>query len=291
MKNCKKWLACMGAMLSLLLVLPVNTMAAGNPELTMTLPQTVEAGKQFALPVGIKNNPGWSAFQMEITYDPQQMALVGLDSGDAMNDYNNILFSYNENPVGTIHAIGLYNDSAKTVEESGNMEANGTLFTLFFQVKETVSKGTNIQVSLDLQTMCNAKLESQMDPVTVKASGKVGTLSASDQQTQPNKTTTGTGALSGIIGTVPAGMTSGNNATTGNRATNGITTAGSGQSNTNTAASSVSGQTAAASATNAPSGTGSQAEEGFGWWWIAIALAVLIVVLVVVIVTLKKRRY
>lgn len=194
----------LAVLLTLLSVPALTASAAGDPKLSVVMPDTIEAGKQLAVSVNIENNPGWSALQFEITYDTTQMELLDVEDGDAMqSDY--IIFSYNETPVGTVTVIALYNDAAPTVEESGNMEKDGTWMTLYFAAKSTLAAGTDVAVNVNMSTMCNALLEPQMDPTVVKATAKVGSLSAEDNKTEPSRTKAA--VVSGMVGTIPSAVT------------------------------------------------------------------------------------
>lgn len=185
----------------LLLILPAMPVsAAGDPAITVDMPDTIEPGTQFTMSVNIENNPGWSAFQFEITYDTANIQLLDVEDGEAM-DSPLAIFSFNEHTKGQVTAIGLYNDTAASVEESGNMEKDGALMKMFFKVLDTAAPGADVSVKVDMTTFCNAKLEPQMDPTVVKSVAKVGTMAAQDNKTQPSKSEQA--VVSGMIGTYP----------------------------------------------------------------------------------------
>ena len=185
----------------LLLILPAMPVsAAGDPAITVDMPDTIEPGTQFTLSVNIENNPGWSAFQFEITYDTANIQLLDVEDGEAMKS-RYAIFSFNEHTKGQVTAIGLYNDTTPSVEGSGNMEKDGALMKMYFKVLDTASPGADVSVKVNMTTFCNAKLEPQMDPTVVKAVAKVGTMAVEDNKTQPSKSEQA--VVSGMIGTYP----------------------------------------------------------------------------------------
>lgn len=186
----------------LLLILPAMPVsAAGDPAITVDMPDTIEPGTQFTLSVNIENNPGWSAFQFEITYDTANIQLLDVEDGEAMKS-RYAIFSFNEHTKGQVTAIGLYNDTTPSVEGSGNMEKDGALLKMYFKVLDTAVQGADVSVKVDVTTFCNAKLEPQMDPTVVKSVAKVGTMAVEDNKTQPSKSEQA--VVSGMIGTYPS---------------------------------------------------------------------------------------
>lgn len=275
----KRLLPVLTALLLMVMSMPLFTVsAAKDPKLVVDMPDTIEPGKQLAVTVGIENNPGWSALQFAITYDTTQMELLDLERGEAMDDFYHIWFSYYENPAGTVNIIGLYNDSAPTVEESTNMEKDGTWFTLYFTAADSLKQGENVAVTVDMSTMVNAKLEQQMEPTVVKATAKVGTLSAEDNKTEPSKTKEG--VVSGMVGTNPALTTTGANAVVDNP------TAAAGDSGTT--ASGQAGQIVpqATNAEGSVNDEGSADAESPVFTPTGIVIAVLVVVALVAVILL-----
>lgn len=312
MKRWKNWLAGMAATLTLLMLLPVSALAASKPEITVNMPKTIEPDQQFAASVELKNNPGWAALGMEVTYDTQYMELVNLKSGNVVED-SRALFIYNEKTAGTIITSALYVDAKASLEE-GNQTANGTVFTLYFQVKASASKGKTAAVNVKVDTFANSQYKAMMEPTTIKATASIGKLSSDDRKTQPHETKPSGSSIGGVVGTVPAATSSRNQAGGTQASSEGGTNVSSNGTAAGTAASGTAGGTTTAGTGGANNGTtvgtvttpdgsvvengvtptvttkAAEPEETTGNWWLAIVLGVVLIALVVVAVIVLRRR-
>lgn len=256
-RNLIKVLSMLSLLLTLLFTLPFQSLAAETPVLTVKMPKTVEAGQQFAASIQIKNNPGWSAMTLVLSFDPQQLERIDMDRGNAMNDQN-IMLSINTKPAGTLTITSLYNDASVSLKDSKDITADGTWFTLYFLVKDTLPEGTSIQLNAKLTEMVTLKMESQPLAGPASASAAVGTMAAEDRKTLPHKTKASTTSVSGTATAASDASQSGDN--TGNQTNAGESTgAASGNSSSSTS--------------NAGNSSGSSA-PGLGWWWLVIGLAV-----------------
>lgn len=251
-----KMVCMLSLLLTLLLILPFQSLAAETPVMTLKMPKTVEAGQQFAASIQIKNNPGWSAMTLELSFDPQQLERIDMDRGNAMNDQN-IMTSINTKPAGKLTIVSLYNDSSVSLEDSQDITMDGTWFTLYFQVKDTLPEGTSIRLNAKLTEMVTLKMESQPLADPVSASAAVGTMAAEDRKTLPHKTRSNKTSGSGTATTAVSGATqSGENTGT-------LTNAGD-----------STGEVSANGSSTAPDVDDSSTSGGLGWWWLVIGLAI-----------------
>ena len=251
-----KMVCMLSLLLTLLLILPFQSLAAETPVMTLKMPKTVEAGQQFAASIQIKNNPGWSAMTLELSFDPQQLERIDMDRGNAMNDQN-IMTSINTKPAGKLTIVSLYNDSSVSLEDSQDITMDGTWFTLYFQVKDTLPEGTSIRLNAKLTEMVTLKMESQPLADPVSASAAVGTMAAEDRKTLPHKTRSNKTSGSGTATTAVSGATqSGENTVT-------LTNAGD-----------STGEVSANGSSTAPDVDDSSTSGGLGWWWLVIGLAI-----------------
>lgn len=252
----------LGLLMIIILLLPWHSLAAASPIMTIRMPKTVEAGQQFVASVDIKNNPGWSALTLEIAYDSKNLELIDWDRGDAMSS-NRIIVSFNESSLGAISMAGLFDDAAATVEASTNMTADGSWILLYFKVKPTASTGTDIKISATLKEMVNLKLEAQPLAAPAESSAKVGTMSAEDRKTLPNRTST----------TAATGTTAGGQ--TGVDTSNVAPTGAGGDTKTNTSGNLDDASLGLTSSSSQGNGSSDKSDSsGLGWWWLVIGLAV-----------------
>lgn len=265
-----KMVCMLSLLLTLLLMLPFQSLALETPVMTVKMPKTVEAGQQFAASIQIKNNPGWSAMTLVLSFDPQQLERIDMDRGNAMNDQN-IMLSINTKPAGTLTITSLYNDSSVSLEDSKDITADGTWFTLYFLVKDTLPEGTSIQLNAKLTEMVTLKLESQPLADPVSASAAVGTMAAEDRKTLPHKTKSSTTSGSGTA-------TAASGASQNGESTGTLTNAGD-----STGAASANGSS------TAPNVDDSSTSGGLGWWWLVIGLAVVGVGAAAVAIFLARR--
>lgn len=292
-KTLLKQLACC-AMACGLLLTPLSASAQGGDTvqaatLSLDMPQTVEAGKQFAATLNIEDNPGWSALTVIITYDADRLELVDLEQGEAATAQNLLLMD-NLTADGKIVIMGVYNDpAASTVEDSRNITANGALVTMYFEVLPTAQTGAQVSIEGQVTEMMTAQGQAQSLPEAVSVSADIGTLSAEDNRTLPSRTrapeTTGAGEASGSA-------TGNATATQGGNGQNGITTPAAGgvqpddpqEGGTDAASNGTGGAQPNATGSAGGSGTGDtdsgeEESNGLGWWWLVIVLAVAAVIL------------
>lgn len=292
-KTLLKQLACC-AMACGLLLTPLSASAQGGDTaqaatLSLDMPQTVEADKQFAATLNIEDNPGWAALSMVITYDADQLELVDLEQGEAATAQG-LLFVDNPTDSGEIIMGAIYSDpSADTVEDSRDMTANGALVTLYFEVLPTAQTGAQVSVEAQVTEMMGIQSQARPLPEAVSISADIGTLSAEDNRTLPSRTrapeTTGAEEASGSA----AGNAS---ATQGGDGQNGATTPAAGGvqpddpqgGGTDAASNGTGGAQSEATGAAGGSGTsdtapGGEEPNGLGWWWLVIVLAVAAVTL------------
>ena len=101
-----------------------------------------EAGEEVTLEVVITGNPGFGAASFLIEYDETALTLVGVDTTDCL------LAGAAEND--TVGAVSF--------AAADNVTADGTLFTITFQVKEGVADG-EYAVSVTVRKIINADRE------------------------------------------------------------------------------------------------------------------------------------
>ena len=203
-----------------------------------------------------------------LSFDPEQLERIDMDRGNAMNDQN-IMLSINTKPAGTLTITSLYNDASVSLKDSKDITADGTWFTLYFLVKDTLPEGTSIQLNAKLTEMVTLKMESQPLAGPASATAAVGTMAAEDRKTLPHKTkssTTGTATMAS--GASQSGENTGPQTNAGNitgtAPANGSTTSNAGNSSGSSVA-------------------------GLGWWWLVIGLAVVGVGAAVTAVLLVRR--
>lgn len=302
-KTLLKQLACC-AMACGLLLTPLSASAQGGDTaqaatLSLDMPQTVEAGKQFAATLNIEDNPGWSALSMVITYDADRLELVELEQGEAATAQG-LLFVDNPMDGGQIVIGAIYSDpSASTPEDSRNMTANGALVTMYFEVSPTAQTGAQVSIEGQVTEMMTAQGQVQSLPNPVSVSADIGTLSAEDNRTLPSRTkapeTTGAGEASG-------NATGNASATQGGNGQNGTTTPAAGGvqpddpqgGGTDAASNGTGGAQSEATGAAGGSGTsdtapGGEEPNGLGWWWLVIVLAVAAVILGGAALTVRQR--
>lgn len=302
-KTLLKQLACC-AMACGLLLMPLSASAQGGDTaqaatLSLDMPQTVEAGKQFAATLNIEDNPGWAALSMVITYDADQLELVDLEQGEAATAQG-LLFVDNPMDGGQIVIGAIYSDpSASTPEDSRNMTANGALVTMYFEVSPTAQTGAQVSIEGQVTEMMTAQGQVQSLPNPVSVSADIGTLSAEDNRTLPSRTkapeTTGAGEASG-------NATGNASATQGGNGQNGTTTPAAGGvqpddpqgGGTDAASNGTGGAQSEATGAAGGSGTsdtapGGEEPNGLGWWWLVIVLAVAAVILGGAALTVRQR--
>lgn len=89
-------------------------------------------GDIVKVPVEISNNPGIGAEMFTFTYDSTAVKYIGYEKGDVLSDYE---FSDNN---GTLKFLGL---------EDGDVDKNGTMFTLKFEILD--KKGSDIEITVN----------------------------------------------------------------------------------------------------------------------------------------------
>lgn len=301
MKKWKQWVSGVAASLVALMLVPTGALAATKPELTVDMPENIEPDQQFAATVELKNNPGWAAFTLITTYDSQYMELEDVKTGSAVEDPHS-WFIYNETATGTINTSAIYLDASVSLEE-GSCTKNGTMYTLYFKVKSSATKGSTANVLVKVETFVNALHKTVMETTTVKGSAKIGKLSADDRKTMPSATKPSSGGVSGVVGTLPtvASTQAGQTDAAGHKtaATGGET--GVAVANGTTAATSE----AIASAVTTPDGQTVQSQAtptvtakngndeikpSNNYWWMAIVLVAALVVLAVVVMVVLRRK-
>lgn len=302
-KTLLKQLACC-AMACGLLLTPFSALAQGGDTaqaatLSLDMPKTVEAGKQFAAALNIADNPGWSALTMVVTYDTALLKLVDLEQGEAAKAQG-LLFVDNPMDSGEIIMAAIYSDPAvDTVEDSRNMTANGTLVTMYFEVLSTAQTDAQVTIKGEVTEMMGIQNQARPLPETVSVSADIGTLSAEDNRTLPSRTraseTAGTGETSGSSAgdaTATQGGNGQNSATT--PAASGVEPEDPQGGGTDAASDGTGGAQSGAAGVTGGSGTGdtdSDGEEpnGLGMWWLVIVLAVAAVILGGAALTVRQR--
>ena len=91
-----------------------------------------KTGDIVKVSVEISNNPGIGAEMFTFTYDSEAVKYIGYEKGNVLSDYE---FSDNN---GTLKFLGL---------ENGDVDTNGTLFSLKFEVLG--NKGSDIKINVE----------------------------------------------------------------------------------------------------------------------------------------------
>lgn len=150
----------------------------------------------FELPVKIGNNTGFMGFSIIVTYDADDITPVSVKKGNILS--------------------GMFNDSIETSKDnsfkvmfssSGDVTADGLLFTLYFKAKNSSFENSKISLSYSQQDTFNEKWDevklecsniiitlsngSVCRDTTVTTSGDVDS-SSSDKTTESNKETENT---------------------------------------------------------------------------------------------------
>ena len=135
------------------------------------------AGEQITIPICIENNTGLMGFSFELSYDNKKLSPISIVNGD-------------------LTSTGLLNDSIETSKDntfkvnwsaSDNVNGDGTLFNVIFNVLEDVSSDTEIELSyVQKDTYDNQYHDVVLSPenITLHISGE------SSNQTTGQETTT-----------------------------------------------------------------------------------------------------
>ncbi|MGI6264004.1 MAG: cohesin domain-containing protein [Acutalibacteraceae bacterium] len=275
-----RWAALAAVLLVLTAFLPLGAAADEQTEIRVLMPQTIQAGEQFAATIDLQHNTGWAALQFAVSYDTAQMKLVDVQMGEPIESQFT-WFTFHEPTPGTLNVMSMYNDAAPTQAESGSMTANGTWATLIFAVNKDVAEGAAIAVNAKLITMVNAQMEEQLKPATFTGTAKVGALSAQDKRTQPSATTGGavvSGAVTGVTGQFGTANNDQPKTTNGSKQPEVITSV----------VTNAAGQTEIVTVTRPA--TASDDAGSNSWLWILIGSVAVVAVAVVIVVISRKKK-
>ena len=117
---------------TILLLTNVFSDGASGPAVITVGSAKGEKGDIVKIPVDISNNPGIGAEMFTFTYDSEAVKYIGYEKGDVLSDYE---FADNN---GTLKFLGL---------ENGDVDKNGNLFTLKFEILG--KKGSDIGITVE----------------------------------------------------------------------------------------------------------------------------------------------
>jgi len=111
--------------------------------------EKVVAGEEFTVEVGIKNNPGITAFQLKIDYDEKYLSLVDIEHCNLFENPSTCSQNYTS-------PFKLSWFSQKSLNET----CNGIIAVLTFSVKDNVSEcNTDISISYEADNIFNSSFE------------------------------------------------------------------------------------------------------------------------------------
>lgn len=176
------------AAMLVVLIIAVGTVSyfATDTATVYSDPINANVGEEVVVPILIKDNPGISAIGLNVTYDKNVLTPVSAEKGAILTS------GMTDNSIG----VGTNNTFNVLWFDTKNTTANGTLFNIKFNVKDSAPTSTTITLAIDEENTFNSNYnlpDIQTQDVVLNISG--GQETTTEAETEQTTTIPVTGTL------------------------------------------------------------------------------------------------